>query len=200
MEAKDLYHLILNSFGNVQEKIVCELHKPCIRNKGCTHLPSGSYIDFDAVETEFHRGCQSQPSVDAIGYAGKYFCFIEIKGWKEYLHWNKPSVDDINMQAEYDLKGKFDNSEKICKSLSNSIDVFSEIPEVFILVTDIDINKNAVENIHSNLLALAMSASDWECECNVALQNQLNIQITAVPKYYVNCKELSVTLYKIGLG
>ena len=69
-----------------------------------------------------------------------------------------------------------------------------------ILSTICDFDFLFQKNIHSNLLALAMSASDWECECNVALQNQLNIQITAVPKYYVNCKELSVTLYKIGLG
>ena len=55
-------------------------------------------FDFDAVEKEFDKGHESRPSVDAAKNAGTYFCFIEIKGWKKYLEWNKLSEKGILQQ------------------------------------------------------------------------------------------------------
>ena len=86
MDAKDLYDLIQSTFPSVSEKSVCDLHQPCSDHRGCSIKPSNKYIDFDAVEKEFDKGHESRPSVDAVKNAGAYFCFIEIKGWKNILN------------------------------------------------------------------------------------------------------------------
>ena len=198
MDAKDLYDLIQSTFPSVSEKSVCDLHQPCSDHRGCSIKPSNKYIDFDAVEKEFDKGHESRPSVDAVKNAGAYFCFIEIKGWKKYLEWKKPSEKGIQKQAEYNLKGKLETSEEICVAISGQSNIFSQIPEVFILVTDIDVNEYGIESIHSDLMALAVSSSDWEAKCNSILEQQLNKQIIKIPKYYVNCKKLDDKLSSIG--
>lgn len=198
MDAKDLYDLILSTYPSVTEGAICDLHKPCSKHRECSIKLSNKYIDFDAVETEFDRGRVSRPSVDAVKNAGPYFCFIEIKGWKKYLEWNTPSEKGIQEQAEYDLKGKLETSEEICVAISGQHNIFRQIPEVFILVTDIDVNEYGIESIHSDLMALAVSSSDWEAKCNSILEQQLNKQIIKIPKYYVNCKKLDDKLSSIG--
>ena len=130
--------------------------------------------------------------------AGHYFCFIEIKGWKKYLEWNTPSEKGIQEQAEYDLKGKLETSEEICVAISGQHNIFRQIPEVFILVTDIDVSEQGVENFHFNMMALATTSSVWESKCNTELNSQLEQQITTIPKYYVTCKQLENKLNVIS--
>ncbi len=198
MDAKDLYDLILSTYPSVSEKSVCDLHQPCSDHRGCSIKPSNKYIDFDAVEKEFDKGHESRPSVDAVKNAGAYFCFIEIKGWKKYLEWNKPSEKGIQKQAEYNLKGKLETSEEICVAISGQSNIFSQIPEVFILVTDIDVSEQGVENFHFNMMALATTSSVWESKCNTELNSQLEQQITTIPKYYVTCRQLENKLNVIS--
>ena len=198
MDAKDLYDLILSTSPSVTEGAICDLHKPCSKHRECSIKLSNKYIDFDAVETEFDRGRVSRPSVDAVKNAGHYFCFIEIKGWKKYLEWNTPSEKGIQEQAEYDLKGKLETSEEICVAISGQHNIFRQIPEVFILVTDIDVSEQGVENFHFNMMALATTSSVWESKCNTELNSQLEQQITTIPKYYVTCKQLENKLNVIS--
>lgn len=198
MSAKELYELILSKYHTVGESVICDLHKPCSKSRGCNTPSSHSCIDFDKVETEFNRNRSSVPSVDAVTYSGNKFCFIEIKGWKEFLKWNIQDIGKIQSQAQYDLKGKFETSRNICSDIAGTATLFDTIQEIFILVTDIDVNENAMQNLYVNLMSLASTASDWEARCNIALKNRLNSQITTVPKYYVNCKDLAGKLLEIA--
>lgn len=90
MNAKELYQKILETYPDIGETTICSLHKPCAKSKRCDEAPLHLYIDFDRVETEFDRGNPSRQSVDAVTSAGEKFCFIEIKGWKDFLQWNIP--------------------------------------------------------------------------------------------------------------
>ena len=123
---------------------------------------------------------------------------LKIKGWKKYLEWNTPSEKGIQEQAEYDLKGKLETSEEICVAISGQHNIFRQIPEVFILVTDIDVSEQGVENFHFNMMALATTSSVWESKCNTELNSQLEQQITTIPKYYVTCKQLENKLNVIS--
>ena len=76
--------------------------------------------------------------------------------------------------------------------------LFSQIPEVFILVTDIDVSEQGVENFHFNMMALATTSSVWESKCNTELNSQLEQQITTIPKYYVTCRQLENKLNVIS--
>lgn len=199
MNAKELYQQILKAYPNIREATICNLHKPCAKSKRCTVTSLNQYIDFDQVETEFDRGKPSRQSVDAVSSAGDKFCFIEIKGWKDFLLWNTPDDETIALQAQYDLKGKFDVSKDICIGITKDKTLFDVIPEVFVLVTDIDVNNEGIENFFFNMMALASTATEWKTKCNAALQQQLNSQITSVPKYYVDCKHLASKLQEISL-
>lgn len=198
MVAKDLYELILSKYPDIGEYDICDLHKPCSKTRGCTTPASHSCIDFDKVETEFDRGKSSRPSVDAVTYAGDQFCFIEIKGWKEFLKWHVPDINKIQTQSQYDFKGKFETSRDICIGIADATKLFDTIQAIFILVTDIDVNENAMQNFYANLMSLATTATNWETHCNIALKGSLDNQITTVPKYYVNCKNLAGKLQEIA--
>lgn len=198
MNARELYQLILEAYPSIRETTICNLHKPCAKSKRCDVVSPSRYIDFDQVETEFDKGKPSRQSVDAVSSAGKKFCFIEIKGWKDFLHWNVPDDESIALQAQYDLKGKFDVSRDICIDIAKDKALFDVIPEVFVLVTDIDVNKG-IESFFFNIMALASTATDWEVKCNVALRQQLDSQITSVPKFYIDCKHLESKLQEIAL-
>lgn len=198
MNAKELYQKILETYPDIGETTICSLHKPCAKSKRCDEASLHLYIDFDRVETEFDRGNSSRQSVDAVASAGEKFCFIEIKGWKDFLQWNIPNDKTIALQAQYDLKGKFEVSKEICIGIAENETLFEAIPEVFVLVTDIDVNEEGIESFFFNMMALASTATDWETKCNIALKRELDNQITSVPKYYVNCKQLAGKLLEIS--
>lgn len=197
MDAKGIYQLVLSTYPTTGEFSVCDLHKPCKSTHRCAIVVPSNLIDFDKVEIEVDKGKNSRPSVDAIAAAGNKFCFIELKGWAEYLKWNTPTEEDIKQQASYNLLGKYETSKEICKSIAGDTAVFDSIPEVFVLVTDIDVQTQGIENFQFNLMALAVTGSDWQTFCNKSLSEELNKQITTVPKFYVDCKHLMSKLREI---
>lgn len=198
MNAKNLYDLVLATYPQAGEFIVCDLYKPCKGLRQCGSVATKHLIDFDFVECEYDKGEPSRPSVDAIAVAGNTFCFIELKGWVEYLKYNIPTACGIKMKANYNLKGKLAESEEICVSLSGQKNLFNDIPEVFILVTDIDVQSGGIENFRSNLMALSQTSNSWESVCNQALDTELKRQIS-ISKYYTDCRHLDEMLERISV-
>lgn len=200
MDALGLYNAVLAAYpyGGFA---VCDLHKPCKSSiMPCRSSTSKNLIDFDSVEREYDKvnKLASRPSVDAIVTAGDKFCFLEIKGWLEFLRRNIPTKIGIKKQATaYNLKDKYATSKEICGKIVCDEHIFESIPEVFILVTDIDVEKQGVESFQYNLMALAETGTDWQTFCNRSLNAQLNKQITTVPKFYVDCRHLEATLKEI---
>lgn len=198
MDAKDLYALILRQYPETGEYQICDLHKPCVDSRKCSITTPSHLINFDEVEIAVDKGKPSRASVDAVTVSGNKFCFVEIKGWMEFLKYNEPKETKIKKQASnYNLHEKLRASEKICIEITNCSELFREIPEVFILVTDIDVKTNGIESFQYNLLALSETSSDWESLCNRFLENELNKQITTIPKYYENCRHLEERMKEI---
>ena len=200
MDAQELYALILVQYPKTGEYQVCDLHKPCAESRKCSSSASSRFINFDEVKIEVDKGNKNKnrASVDAITVSGNKFCFVEIKGWMEYLKHNKPKEEKIKKQASsYNLYEKFRASEDICAEIAKHSELFREIPEVFVLVTDIDVNTNGIESFQHNLLALSETGSDWMSLCNESLNYELNKQITSVPKYYIDCRHLEKAMKEI---
>ncbi|OUO52378.1 hypothetical protein B5F77_08495 [Parabacteroides sp. An277] len=191
--AKVLYEGIKNRYEGI-ETTICQLHKPCSERRRCGAASVTPVLDFDAVERRFHAHADSpSPSVDAVAYSERnLFCFVEIKGWNEFLY-NPHRPEPVSEQAiatqvrKYDLKGKLMNSMRICLDI-NSISSFGEVEVVFVVVTDIDVRTAPLESLAANLGMLATTSSRWEEVCNQYMQRVLH-QTGDIRKWYISCRD-----------
>lgn len=159
-------------------------------------------IDFDAVKTKAdkERGIESRKSVDAVTNtsSGNYLCFIELKSW-DLLLTNKGTENKIRKQAskyESDLPQKLTDSISICKQICKDESAFDNCKIVFILVTDISVEKDGLADIQANLSALAGSSSNLKKLCN-ELSSKIMDDIQGVETRYWNCRDLDSNLGKL---
>ncbi len=195
MTARELYELIKKTYPGLASTL-CGLHKPCREGRRCLSGSSGELVDFDQVERLHHAGMAPKPSVDgvAVNSKGTCFCFVEIKGWEMFLEHAEVTEGKIEKQVEkYDLQGKLDNSLCICTELSRDGHCFDEMPFVYVLVTDIEVEKDPLESLAFSLEALAETSSKWFRLCNDALRKKL-MEIGGVRKRYVNCRDFDSLL------
>lgn len=147
---------------------ICCLEKSCKRNKRCSASNGIPMIDFDKVKDIRCKGSDPLPSVDGLLEQGGVLCFVEHKSWKNYLKYQSPESElDIQQQLiDYNLEGKLIQSMLMCKDEANNDALFSKFPVLFVLATDIDVNKSGDNSFWYNLTVLSHSASDWENVCN----------------------------------
>lgn len=123
----DLYSKFLSNY-KLPEQILCDLHKPCNHATGhrCTTVLTHKVINFDDVKTEYQRGKKGplKASVDGFTYKDKQFCFVELKGWADFLtfHTNRDTLKtEIKEQTDkYDLNKKLTDSMLICKDIASN--------------------------------------------------------------------------------
>lgn len=86
MTPEHIYKQVMTKTG-VTPCSLCQLHVPCQHTPSCLSLQQTPVINLDEVETQWHsaQGCASSPSSDALSYTEKVLCFVELKGWKEFL-------------------------------------------------------------------------------------------------------------------
>ena len=206
-----LYDSINTNYSGLETNI-CFLHKPCKATRLCSTPSKIAVIDFDTVERQTakseHRSLQ--PSVDAITYteSNRIFCFVEIKGWQEFMKHNQitsyehPSEDDKVLVAEkaksYNLSKKFEYSCNLCKKIANDSQVLAKMPVAYIIVSDINVGSQAIDDIASNLTSLADSSSIWSI-CDTEMFNNLQIVYGIVEKYYIHCQDFDDLLNKISI-
>ena len=209
MKASDLYYLLLTTCG-LKEQVVCDLHHPCAESRGCERSQQHKMIDFDAVKTYYcsKKKSESLASTDAYTFCGCKYCFIEIKGWKEFLKWHEKKLTDEQIYkqvSKYNLKAKFVDSLKICVGICEDIACkdlsFQNASIVYIVITDIDVN-DGIGQLMSDLNFLAETSSDWDKFCNTALRTQLDKVSTSpdlhIEKYYESCKSCDTLLDKLS--
>ena len=80
--------------------------------------------------------------------------------------------------------------DSICQT-----DKFSDMPIVFLLVTDIDVNKNGIDNFNHNLNALASTSTVTYSECITKSRQTLNSEIY-IQHDYICCKDFDEQLMK----
>ena len=202
---EDLYRAVLACKPGVESSI-CLLHKPCKAHPLCSTTSTTEVLDFDAVEKELARGKRSnQPSCDGVTLNPErtIFCFLEIKGWREFVKRNI-NVPDSNLSADdkkkienkadsYNLKGKLEQSMDDCKEIANDSDLFLKFPFIYIIVTDIENEKSAAEDIAANLSLLAETASVWTY-CDKSMKKRMDTLGDAVMKVYTHCRDFDTCI------
>ena len=158
---------------------VCELHKPCATTPRCSWEPAKRFVNFDDVKTAYCKEHQviSCASVDGLSEKNEKLLLVEIKGWVDFLQYQKKNVEKkIKKQVSgYDF----------IKKLKDSIDICND----YIIVTDIDIKEQPLQTLQGNLMALAQTSSSLEVLCNKYMLSKI-ISIKGIHTYYKQCKEL----------
>ena len=206
--ASALYNTLL-SFSQSGETTICHSHKPCKETPRCSDMSVTAVLDFDSIELQLATGHRpSLPSCDgvALNNAQSVFCFVEIKGWEQFIVRNIADTNNLTendktkidkQTAQYDLKGKLEQSIKDCEIIANQNNLFPAIPYAYVIVTDINSNTNALDDLYANLSNLAETASVWTyCDDNMrALLNSVDI---TVKKVYAHCRDFDYIMSQIG--
>lgn len=200
----ELYVKFVSEY-HLSEHILCDLHKPCNKPSGhrCTSVLTHNMIDFDKVKTENQRGKSGSPksSVDGFTYKNQRYCFVELKGWADFLtfHTNPTTLqtDIIEQANKYDLNKKLMDSMSICRNVSGNEDIFKEAAVAFILVTDIDVDEDGTMELYSDLMGLAEISSDWNTVCNRELKGKLSLLPSNISTYYIKCQKFDETISKL---
>ena len=202
MTAEDLYKYIKKLYG-VNDAIVCDLHNPCKLNRLCPNSPTHPGLDFDAIKTAFQTGRpgDTPSSTDGITYVGRRFCFVEVKGWLEFLrHLKAKDIDRAiaKKAASYNLEKKLTESREICEIITDDKGLFSEIPVTFVLVTDINTESDGIEMFYSKMFSLALSADNLFDSCNRELKARLDEIPYDIPTVYISCKDFDEKLAQLA--
>lgn len=172
---------------------VCELHKPCATTPRCSWEPAKRFVNFDDVKTAYCKEHQmiSCASVDGLSVKNEKLLFVEIKGWVDFLQYQKKNVEKkIEKQVSgYDFVKKLKDSIDICNDYASNPKFCNADHLAYIIVTDIDIKEQPLQTLQGNLMALAQTSSSLEVLCNKYMLSKI-ISIKGIHTYYKQCKEL----------
>lgn len=156
----ELYEFLRSQYSDLEVDSICQIEKTCKRTEFCKNKQSRPVLDFDEIKENYYNkiGVDKKPaSVDAVcvGDSQKYFCFVELKGWRIYISKLDKQKRSVSETAEgYNLSGKLKDSQTLCTALTSDKDLFANMPVVFLLVTDIDVNKEGLK-ISTTILMLS---------------------------------------------
>lgn len=201
MTPQQLYNTIKRIYPHYEVASICHTNKDCLRNGFCSNVQSVNVINFDFVKEDFYKGQTPTPaSVDAVCVStnGKQkFCFVEMKGWQQYM--NKISRQKRTPEETalgYNLAGKLNDSQQLCIDLVADKDLFSKISVQFLLVTDIDTKINGIEAFQSLLNQLGQTSSNLYSKCITESCKVLESEIF-IDKVYLTCKNFDQILNSI---
>lgn len=188
--AQDIYQDLIN-IGLTTPTQLCSLHKPCATTRGCQTHQHYPVLDFDRLKHLWRKSKKQSntSSVDALTHKSQELCFVEIKGWKQFLIYQKVNDASIQQQVNtYDLQGKLLDSVALCEEITGETDILKNIPSVYLLVTDINIKEQGLESITTNLNLLGSTSTNWETVCNKYLGRKLGT-IKQIKTQYITCAE-----------
>ena len=172
---------------------VCELHKPCATIPRCSLESAKRFVNFDDVKTAYCKEHQmiSCASVDGLSVKNEKLLFVEIKGWADFLLYQKKNLErKIEKQVSgYDFIKKLKDSIDICNDYASNVNFCDVDHLAYIIVTDIDIKDQPLQTLQSNLMSLAETSSSLEVLCNKCMLSKIS-SIKGVHTYYKQCKEL----------
>ena len=170
---------------------VCELHKPCATTPRCSWEPAKRFVNFDDVKTAYCKEHQviSCASVDGLSEKNEKLLFVEIKGWVDFLQYQKKNVEKkIEKQVSgYDFVKKLKDSIDICNDYASNPKFCNADHLAYIIVTDI--KEQPLQTLQGNLMALAQTSSSLEVLCNKYMLSKIS-SIKGIHTYYKQCKEL----------
>ena len=150
-------------------------------------------MNFDDVKTAYCKEHQviSCASVDGLSEKNEKLLFVEIKGWVDFLQYQKKNVEKkIKKQVSgYDFIKKLKDSIDICNDYASNPKFCNADHLAYIIVTDIDIKEQPLQTLQGNLMALAQTSSSLEVLCNKYMLSKIS-SIKGIHTYYKQCKEL----------
>lgn len=172
---------------------VCDLHKPCATTPRCSWEPAKRFVNFDDVKTAYCKEHQviSCASVDGLSEKNEKLLFVEIKGWVDFLQYQKKNVEKkIEKQVSgYGFVKKLKDSIDICNDYASNPKFCNADHLAYIIVTDIDIKEQPLQTLQGNLMALAQTSSSLEVLCNKYMLSKIS-SIKGIHTYYKQCMEL----------
>lgn len=199
MTPSDLYDKLVCKYSTLVVDSICQVETTCRKRGFCAEKQSHQVIDFDEVKNVFYQGKGTPASVDAVclGDKKQYFCFVELKGWNNYIaHIDKQKDDVKNTAAGYNLRGKLEDSEELCEKIIGDANLFDSMPIVFLLVTDIEVKNDGMEAFADAMFKLAETSTDITSRCVNAAEDILKEQIR-IEHDYIYCKEFDSHLAKL---
>lgn len=193
MTPLELYKQIVTCNPLHEVSSVCLVETTCRRNGFCPSRQGFSVVDFDEVKNDFYHGrkIKMPASVDAVcvGGTGRYFCFIELKGWNNYITYRDKQKNDEQTTADgYNLAGKLSDSQQLCINIVGEKDTFLDMPVVFLLVTDIDVKSYGFEFFSDLMFKLSETSTDVYSKCVSAAKRVLDTEVR-IEHDYIYCKD-----------
>lgn len=193
MTPLELYTALSDAYPSSKADAICHVDKSCRKHGYCASSQTHPVLDFDYIKDTYHRERHeiTPVSVDAvcIGKKQEHICFVELKGWKNYIANQSKQKKTIEETADgYNLNGKLLDSQTLCRNITGDKDLFAHIPSVFILVTDIDVRKDGIASFHDMMSALAEGmGTEIYSKCASAAQQTLDSEIH-IDHDYVFCE------------
>lgn len=193
MTPEELYIVLSQIFPQNKVDSVCEVEPTCRRRGFCAEKQKLPVLDFDKIKDEYYHGQRvlTPSSVDAValGSSKSRFCFIEMKGWKNYIRYlDKQRYDIPQTVAGYNLSVKLEDSQKLCIAITADPDLFAKLPILFLLVTDIDVHTHGIEAFHDWLTALTETSSDTYSQCISNAKQTLDSEIH-IEHQFIKCTD-----------
>lgn len=193
MTPLELYSILKTNYSIHEVESVCCVEKTCKRNGFCVDYQHEKVLDFDNIKKDYYKGSSipMPASVDAVCVGGKYehFCFVEMKGWDNYINYLEKQKKSIEQTVEgYNLEGKLMDSQELCINITKDKDLFAHMPVIFLLVTDIDVKANGIVSFADMINKLGGNSTDIYSKCLSEAQKTLDSEIH-IEHQYIYCKE-----------
>lgn len=191
MKPSELYQRLESLYPSHKVQNVCMVDTSCKKNGFCPDVQVYPVLDFDEIKNDFCKGTITLSSVDAVcvGELQKYFCFVELKGWEKYIKYKDKQRKSIAKTVSgYNLEGKLKDSQKLCMEIVADSNIFTDMPVIFLLVTDIDVKSHGIEAIDEMLEVLGETSTDIYSQCISESGKVLDSEIL-IEHEYISCKE-----------
>lgn len=201
MNALDTYRMIA-SYPGVSVTTICEVRARCLQYGICSNKSKSEILDFDGAAHTYQQeiNIKTPQSVDAIAIdaTGEILILIEKKTWENFLIHLKdedkenPTDAALLKVREYDLKGKYESTRKICEHITKESDLFLSLPHVFVFLTELS-DTDPTAGFVTMLTSLAQTSSTIDYAIQHSIVDGMKSHLTTVPcrkSRYLNCMEL----------
>lgn len=193
MKPLELYNSLKSKYPSQEVGCVCYVEPTCSKRGFCSDMQHIPVLDFDKIKDAFYHGLKvkTPASVDAVCVGGvqKHFCFVEMKGWDNYINYLDKQKKSVQQTVEgYNLDGKLLASQKLCIDMMKDPDLFAQMPVIFLLVTDINVKTNGIVAFADMMNKLGSNSSDIYSDCLSASKHTLD-SIIHIDHRYIYCRE-----------
>jgi len=201
MNAIDTYNAIA-SYAGVSVSTICDVRARCLQYDRCSNKSKSDILDFDGAAHTYQQelSIKTPQSVDAIAVdsTGKLLILIEKKTWENFLLHLKdedkanPTGAAIEKIGKYDLKGKYESTQRICEHITCENDLFLRLPHVFVFLTELtDVDPTAGFATMLTTLAQTSSSVDYTIQQSIVAGMKSHLSTVSCSKSrYLNCMEL----------